>query len=66
MLDGFLTQVPVLEDWRFGQVTADLGAKIAGDGTAQHALVASLLVTILWAVLVLVPGWLRLLRGDLK
>ena len=43
-----------------------LQAKIAGDGTAEHALVASLLVTIAWAALILAPGWLRILRGDLK
>ena len=66
VLDGFLTQVPFLEEWTFGQVTAELQARIAGDGTAEHALVASLLVTVLWALVILAPGWLRLLRSDLK
>jgi len=66
VLDGFLTQIPGLGEWTFGQVTGDLQAKIAGDGTAEHALVASLLVTIAWAALILAPGWLRILRGDLK
>ena len=66
VLDGFLTQIPALKEWTFGQVTGDLQAKIAGDGTAQHALAASLVITILWTLLVLAPGWLRLLRGDLK
>lgn len=66
VLDGFLTQIPGLGDWTFGTVSGDVQTEIAGDGTAEHGLVAALLVTIAWSAVILAPGWLRLLRGDLK
>jgi ABC-2 type transport system permease protein len=66
VLDGFLTQVPELGDWTFGRVTGDVQAKIAGDAAAEHALVASLAATIAWSALILAPGWVRILRSDLK
>ena len=66
VLDGSLTQIPGLGDWTFGTVSGDVQTEIAGDGTAEHGLVAALLVTIAWSAVILAPGWLRLLRGDLK
>ena len=66
VLDGFLQQIPGIGDWTFGMVTADVQAKIAGSGTADHALLPSLLVALAWALVILAPGWLRLLRQDLK
>lgn len=66
VLDGFLTQVPELGDWTFGRVTGDVQAKIAGDAAAERALVASLAATIAWSALILAPGWVRILRSDLK
>ena len=66
VLDGFLTQIPGLGDWTFGTVSGDVQTEIAGDGTVEHGLVAALLVTIAWSAVILAPGWLRLLRGDLK
>jgi ABC-2 type transport system permease protein len=66
VLDGFLTQIPGLGDWTFGTVTSDIQAKIAGSGTAEHALLPSLLVALAWALAILAPGWWRLLRQDLK
>ena len=66
VVQGFLTQVPGLDEWTFGQVTGDLQARIAEDRPPLHSLIASLLASIAWVAAILAPGWLRLLRGDLK
>ena len=66
VLEGFISQIPALEEWTYGQATGDLQARIAGSGAEEHTLIVALLVTIVWMLIILAPGWLRLLRGDLK
>lgn len=65
VLDGILGFVPGLEDVGFGRLTHDLTGGLAGDET-QIGLVPALLGSVAWVAVVMIPGWLRFVRGDLK
>lgn len=65
ILDGILGFVPGLENIGFGRLTHDLTGGLAGD-EAQTGMGLALLGSLAWVVVVLIPGWLRFVRGDLK
>lgn len=58
-------RVLAFETVGFGRLTHDLAGGLAGD-EAQTGLVLALLGSLAWVVIVLIPGWLRFVRGDLK
>jgi ABC-2 type transport system permease protein len=66
VLGGALGFIPTIERYSFDQLSSDLSSQIGGIGDAQNGFVVALLGTAAWCAAVLVPGWLRYLRGDLK
>ena len=47
----------------------DMTSRLAGEavpGADVHSLPVAVLGVLVWAVVLLVPGWLRFLRADLK
>jgi len=66
ILDGIIGFIPGLESIGFGQLTHDLTSGLSGHGDVSNALAAAILGTLVWVVVVIVPGWLRFVRGDLK
>jgi ABC-2 type transport system permease protein len=66
VLDGFITQIPVVGEYAYGTVVGDLRAAVAGTDTAEHGLGVALVAALAWSVVALAPGWIRLLRSDLK
>jgi ABC-2 type transport system permease protein len=66
VLDGFLSFVPGAEDYSYGQLSQDLSNNITGIGETVNGLAIALLGVLAWCAIVLAPGWLRFLRGDLK
>jgi ABC-2 type transport system permease protein len=66
VLDGALTFVPWLKDYTFGQLTGDLTAHLSGDGATKHGAGVALLGAVIWLAIILTPGWISFVRGDLK
>ena len=64
--DGVISFIPGVKDYTYGQLTADLTNGIGGTGQTQNGLAVALAGTIAWCALILAPGWVRFLRGDLK
>lgn len=64
--DGLVSFIPGLEDLTFGQLTHDLTNNIGGLGETKNGLAVSILGTVAWCLIVIIPGWLRFLRSDLK
>jgi ABC-type transport system involved in multi-copper enzyme maturation permease subunit len=64
--DGIISFIPGASDYTFGQLSQDLTDRISGSGDPKNGLVAALAGTIAWAALIIAPGWIRFLRGDLK
>lgn len=64
--DGLLSFIPGAADYSFGQLTQDLSNDITGVGATQNGLAVALIGTLAWCAVIVVPGWLRFLRGDLK
>lgn len=64
--DGFLSYIPGVADYTFGQLTQDLTNGISGDGGTKNGLGVAVVGTLAWCVVLLVPGWVRFSRGDLK
>ena len=65
-LDGLISYIPGAEDYSFGQLSQDLSNGITGTGGTANGLAVALLGTVAWCVVIIVPGWLRFARGDLK
>jgi ABC-2 type transport system permease protein len=65
-LDGLVSFVPPLKHLTYGQLTSDMTDRIGGGGNPYNGLGIAVLGTIIWCLILVVPGWLRFLRGDLK
>ena len=65
-LDGVVSMIPTVGDWSFGQLTGDLQSGIAGHGDTVHGIAVSIAGTLAWCALLLAPGWIAFLQGDLK
>lgn len=66
VLDGALSFIPGLEGLSLGSLRSDLSAAISGTGDAGHGVFAALVGLLFWLVLIVTPGWIRFVRGDLK
>jgi ABC-2 type transport system permease protein len=64
--DGLVSFIPGLKYLTFGQLTHDMTDNIGGLGNTKHGLAVAILGTVVWCAIVVVPGWFRFLRGDLK
>jgi ABC-2 type transport system permease protein len=65
ILDGIIGFIPGFENIGFGRLTHDLTSGLAGD-EAETGMGLALLGSVAWVVVVLIPGWLHFVRGDLK
>ena len=54
------------KDYSYGQLSQDLSNDITGVGETVNGLAVALVGVLAWCAVVLAPGWLRFLRGDLK
>lgn len=66
VLSGALELVPSIRDLTFGSYSNDLTTHLAGSGKTTHGAVVAALGTIVWSLIVVVPGWVRFVRDDLK
>ncbi len=66
VLDGFVSFIPGLEHFTYGALTQDLSNGITGSGGTHSGVVVALIGSIAWCALIIAPGWIRYLRGDLK
>jgi ABC-2 type transport system permease protein len=64
--DGAVSFIPPLKHLTYGQLTADMTDNIGGFGDPRNGLGVAILGTVIWCLILVVPGWLRFLRGDLK
>lgn len=64
--DGLVSFIPGLENLTFGQLSHDMTNGIGGLGETENSLAVAILGTIIWCLIVIVPGWYRFLRADLK
>ncbi len=64
--DGAVSFIPPLKYLTYGQLTSDMTYNIGGFGSPHNGLGVAILGTIVWCLILVVPGWLRFLRGDLK
>jgi ABC-2 type transport system permease protein len=65
--DQVLGFLPFFKDgWTFGGLTGDLSDGIAGTGDPAHGVGVAIAGTLVWVVLIVLPGWLAYLRADLK
>ena len=64
--DGIIGFIPGFEHNGFGRLTHDLTSGLSGQGDTANGLGAALFGTVVWVAMVMVPGWLRFTRGDLK
>ena len=65
-VDGIITFIPGVGDYTFGQLSQDLSNGITGTGETVNGLAVAIIGVLAWCLLIVVPGWLRFLRGDLK
>ena len=66
VLGGLLSVIPGLEAITYSQLTQDLSNGLTDVGETRNSLPVALIGTIAWCAAVIVPGWLRFLRSDLK
>ncbi|WCB91866.1 ABC transporter [Baekduia alba] len=64
--DGLVSFIPGAAHYTFGQLGADLSNNIGGTGETENGLAVSALGVSAWWVVIVLPGWVRFLRGDLK
>jgi len=64
--DGIVSFIPGAQDYTYGQLSADLANGISGSGETQSGLAVALIGVIVWCAVIITPGWVRFLRGDLK
>jgi ABC-2 type transport system permease protein len=65
-LDGLISFIPGAGDYSFGQLSQDLSNGITGVGETQSGLGLAIVGVLAWCAVIIVPGWIRFLRGDLK
>lgn len=66
VVSGVLSFVPGLKNVSYGQASSDLVSGISNRGQTTHNVGIALLIVIVWAVIIVVPGWLLFLRADQK
>ncbi|WP_029431734.1 ABC transporter permease [Blastococcus sp. URHD0036] len=69
VLPGLLVFLPAVNRLVYATFEGDMTSRLAGDvapGVEVHSLPVAVLGVVVWAVVLLVPGWLRFLRDDLK
>ncbi|MCU0258151.1 MAG: hypothetical protein MUF56_03920 [Solirubrobacteraceae bacterium] len=64
--DGIIGFIPGFENLGFGVMAHDLTSGLSGEDAVAHSLGAAAVGTLVWVIIVMVPGWLRFTRGDLK
>jgi ABC-type transport system involved in multi-copper enzyme maturation permease subunit len=64
--DGAVSFIPPLRHLTYGQLTAGMTDRIGGFGSPHNGLGVGIIGTVIWCLILVVPGWLRFLRGDLK
>ncbi|MFN8216803.1 MAG: ABC transporter permease subunit [Solirubrobacterales bacterium] len=64
--DGLVSFIPGLEHLTFGALTNDMTNSIGGLGDTHYGLGVALLGTIVWCLIIVVPGWIRFQHSDLK
>jgi ABC-2 type transport system permease protein len=69
VLPGILTFLPDVNRFVYASFEGDMTSRLAGEippGVDIHSLPVAVLGVLVWAVVLLVPGWLRFRRDDLK
>jgi ABC-2 type transport system permease protein len=66
VISGVLSFVPGLKKVAYGQASTDLVSGIANRGITVHNIGIALSIMLVWAVVIVVPGWLLFLRADQK
>ena len=69
VLPGILVILPDVNRFMYATFEGDMISRLAGDvapGADVHSLPVAVLGIVAWALVLLVPGWLRFLRDDLK
>lgn len=66
VLSGVLSLIPGLEKVSYGQASSDVTAGIGHHGSTTHGIGASIGISLIWIALIVVPGWIRFLRSDVK
>ncbi len=64
--DGMVSFIPGVADYTYGQLSQDFSNGITGHGEVQNDFAVAAAGVLAWCALIVVPGWLRFLRGDLK
>jgi ABC-2 type transport system permease protein len=64
--DGLVSFIPGAQDYTYGQLSSDLTNHLSGSGDTQSALALAIIGTVAWCAVIVVPGWVRFTRGDLK
>jgi ABC-2 type transport system permease protein len=66
VLDGIISLIPRFEDYAYGLLVQDLDNGITGVGETTNSLGVAIVGVLVWVLVILVPGWIRVLRMDLK
>jgi ABC-2 type transport system permease protein len=66
ILDGVIGFIPGVDGFGFGQLTHDLTFGLAGNNDVENNLAVAIVGTIAWVVVIVVPAWAAVPRGDLK
>ena len=64
--DGIISFIPGVQGLHLRPAHPDLTNSISGTGDTQNGLAVAILGVLAWCVVIVAPGWLRFLRGDLK
>jgi ABC-type transport system involved in multi-copper enzyme maturation permease subunit len=69
VLPGILLILPDVNRFMYATFEGDMTSRLTGNvapGADVHSLPVAVLGVVVWALVLLVPGWLRFLRDDLK
>lgn len=69
VLPGILSLLPDVNRFMYATFEGDMTNRLAGGvppGAEVHSLPVAVLGVVVWAAVLLVPGWLRFLRDDLR
>jgi ABC-2 type transport system permease protein len=66
VVSGVLSFVPGLKKVSYGQSSSDLVSNISGRGNCLHNAGIALLISAIWTIIIVVPGWVLFLRADQK
>jgi ABC-2 type transport system permease protein len=67
VLNGALGIVPGIGRITFSTFADDMNTHITGDtGVTENSLAVAIIGVIAWLLIIVVPGWIRFTRGDLK